>query len=102
MKRLSLAFALIGVLALGASQTAAFAADVGVSEAAPRYGAGTHRHVARRVAFPRCIEVSQPARGCPLRRYARLPWPGVPTLYAEETADYPAYVWHRCWWGEWC
>jgi hypothetical protein len=54
------------------------------------------------VVFSRCIEVSQPARGCPLHHYARLPWPGVPTLWAEETAAYPAYGWHRCWWGEWC
>jgi hypothetical protein len=101
MKRLSLTGAVIGALALGASATAVLAADYSVTEPAPRI-ARAHRHVARHVVFSRCIEVSQPARGCPLHRYARLPWPGVPTLYAEETAEYPAYVWHRCWWGEWC
>jgi len=119
MKRLFIALSLIGVLALGTAETAAIAADVEVSEPAPRHIARTHRHGARRVVlsrsiyrpvgsppnarrFPNCIEVSQPPRGCRLHHYARLPWPGVPTLYAEETAEYPTYVWHRCWWGEWC
>jgi hypothetical protein len=102
MTRLSLNFALVGALALGASETAAFAADYAVTEPPPRSIARTHWHGARRVAVSRCIEVSQPPRGCPLHHYARLPWPGVPTLYAEETAAYPAYSWHRCWWGEWC
>jgi hypothetical protein len=102
MKRLSLTVALVGALALGASATAAFAADLSGYEPAPRHIARTHWHAHRGVAFSRCIEVSQPPRGCPLHHYARLPWPGVPTLYAAETADYPAYGWHRCWWGEWC
>src|ERR1700746_271705 len=102
MKRLSLMFALIGALALGASVTAAFAADFAGTEPASRSITRTHWHAHKRVVFSRCIEVSQPPRGRPLHHYARLPWPGVPTLYAEVTADYPAYVWHRCWWGEWC
>lgn len=102
MKRLSVAFSLLGALALGASATAAFAADIAAGEPVSRGIARTHWHAHKRVVFSRCIEVSQPARGCPLHRYARLPWPGVPTLYAEETASYPAYSWHRCWWGEWC
>jgi len=88
MKRLFIALSLIGVLALGTAETAAIAADVEVSEPAPRHIARTHRHGARRVVVFRCIEVSQPPRGC--------------RLYAEETAEYPTYVWHRCWWGEWC
>src|SRR6516164_8702347 len=101
MKRLFIALSLIGVLALGTAETAAIAADVEVSEPAPRHIARTHRHGARRVVVFRCIEVSQPPRGCRLHHYARLPWPGVPTLYAVETAEYPTHVWHRCWWGEW-
>jgi hypothetical protein len=101
MKRLSLTSALIGALALGASATAAFAADFAGTEPAPRSIARTHWHVHKRVVFSRCIEVSQPPRGCPLHHYARLPWPGVPRL-DEELAYYPAYGWHRCWWGEWC
>ena len=102
MKRRSVASSLLSALALGASVTAAFAADYAVTEPAPRHIARTHWHAHQRVVFSRCIEVSQPARGCPLHHYARLPWPGVPTLWAEETAAYPAYGWHRCWWGEWC
>jgi hypothetical protein len=80
MKKTSLAIALAGLLALGASQTAGFAADLAVSEAAPRHIV-THRRVAKRVVAFRCIEVSQPPRGCPLRRYSLLPWPGIPRCY---------------------
>jgi hypothetical protein len=62
-RNIQTAFALAGVLALGASETAA------------------HWRVTKRVAVHRCIEVSQPARGCPLRRYSLLPWPGIPRCY---------------------
>jgi hypothetical protein len=81
MKRLFLAVVLAGALAFGAAQPAALAADMTSFEAAPG-GIGTvHRHVTKRVAVHRCIEVSQPARGCPLRRYSLLPWPGLPPCY---------------------
>ena len=91
MKRLSLNFALVGALALGASETAAFAADYAVTEPPPRSIAHTHWHGARRVAVSRCIEVSQPPRGCPLHHYARLPWPGVdsrPAVPCMRSADF--------------
>jgi hypothetical protein len=63
VQALSLSIALTGVFALSAFQTAA------------RWRA------TKRVAVHGCIEVSQPARGCPLRRYSRLPWPGIPRCY---------------------
>jgi len=81
MKRLSLALAVAGVLVAGAYETPGFAADFAVSEAAPRHIARTHWRVTRRVAIHRCIEVSQPPRGCALRRYSLLPWPGIPRCY---------------------
>ncbi len=80
MKRLCLVAAVAGVLALGGSQTAAVAADIGAYEAAPHRVATTHRRVTR-IVIHRCIEVSQPARGCPLRRYSLLPWPGIPRCH---------------------
>jgi len=55
MKRPALTLAIAAVLALGASQTAA------------------HWRGKKRVAVHRCIEISQPPRGCPLRRYSLLP-----------------------------
>jgi hypothetical protein len=81
MKRLSLALAVTGALALGASQRTALAADVGAYEAAPGRVAWTHGRVTKRLVAHRCIEVSQPARGCPLRRYSLLPWPGIPRCH---------------------
>jgi hypothetical protein len=92
MRGLSLSIALAGVLALGASQTAVFAADIAAREVAPRgihtkhWRATTHWRAARRVAIHRCIEVSQPARGCPLRRYSLLPWPSIPRCYLYDGA----------------
>jgi hypothetical protein len=81
MQKTSLAIALAGVLALGASPTAGIAADLAVSEPAPRHIV-THRRVAKRVVAFRCIEVSQPPRGCPLRRDPRsLAWPSIPRCY---------------------
>jgi hypothetical protein len=101
MKRLSLAFALIAAFALGVCETTAYAADFGEPGPAPRYGPRPHWRVAKRVVVRGCVEVSQPPRGCPVRLYGRLPWPGVPRPDAEF-----GYVegggWHRCWWGEWC
>src|SRR6266566_9587983 len=99
MKPFSLAFALVGMVAIGAAQTTGFAADIAVPEVAPRYIPIKHWRVTKRVV-PRCIEVSQPPRGCPLRRHGRLVWPGVPRF--EEAAYYAEPGWHRCWWGEWC
>jgi hypothetical protein len=63
MKHPFLALAMAAVLALAASQT------------------GAHWRGKKRVALHRCIEVSQPPRGCPLRWYSRLPWPGIPRCY---------------------
>jgi hypothetical protein len=106
MKPYSLAFALAGVLALGAVQTAGFAADLIPPGAAPRHVPGP-RHVTRhwraikRVVVAGCVEVSQPPRGCPVRLHGRLPWPGVPRLDAEPVY-YSEAGWYRCWWGEWC
>jgi hypothetical protein len=91
VRGLSLSVALAGVLALGASQTAAFAADI-AARATPRgvhtthRRAATHQRAARRVAIHRCIEVSQPARGCPLRRYSLLPWPAIPRCHLYDGA----------------
>jgi hypothetical protein len=92
VRGLALAIAAAGVLALGASQTAGFAADIGVSETGPRHIARTHWRATKRVAIRRCIEVSQPARGCPLRRYSLLPWPGTPRceLYGDVCVYYTA------------
>jgi hypothetical protein len=101
MKPLSLAFALVGVLTLGAAQTTGFATDLVAPGAAPRHVRAPHWRVVKRVVVPRCVEVSQPPRGCPLRRHARLVWPGVPR-FDEEPAYYAEPGWHRCWWGEWC
>jgi hypothetical protein len=83
MKRLSLAVALAGVLALGASPTAA------------------HWRATKRLAVHRCIEVSQPARGCPLRHYSLLPWPGIPRcyLYGGVCVYHTASDWEE--WGYW-
>jgi hypothetical protein len=100
LQALSLSIAAAAMLAFGAARTPAFAADISVSEAARSHFPRTHWRVARRIAVHRCIEVSQPPRGCPLRHYSLLPWPGVPRL--DEPAYYPEEVWHRCWWGEWC
>jgi hypothetical protein len=94
---LVLAFA--GMLAFGAAETAAFAADFSMSATARGDFPRTHWRVARRVVARHCIEVSQPPRGCPLRHYSRLPWPGVPRF---DEPYYLEYGWHRCWWGEWC
>ena len=86
MQRISLAIALAGVLALGAFQTAGFAADLAVPGAAPRH-IHTHWRSAKRGVALRCIEVSQPPRGCPLRRDPRsLAWPGIPRCYLYEGA----------------
>jgi hypothetical protein len=98
MKRL-LALAVAGMLAFG-TETTVFAADLSGSETGVRAFPRTHWRVTKRVVVRRCIEVSQPPRGCPLHRYSRLPWPGVPRL--DEFAYYPEYGWHRCWWGDWC
>ena len=100
LQAISLAMTIAGMLALGPVQTAVFAADFSVSETAPGGFPRTHWRVTKRIAVHRCIEVSQPPRGCPLRRYSRLPWPGVPRL--DAFAYYPEYGWHRCWWGDWC
>jgi hypothetical protein len=100
MKSFSLVLVVATVLLAGASQKAAFAADLSGYETAPGRIVTTHRHVTRRVAVRGCIEVSQPPRGCPLRHYSLLPWPSVPRL--DEPPYYPGYGWHRCWWGEWC
>jgi hypothetical protein len=96
--RVCLAFALVGVFALGASQTTGYAADFGAHGPGPRYVAKPHWRVGRRVVVRGCVEVSQPPRGCPVRLYGRLPWPGVPRF---DEAYYES-GWHRCWWGEWC
>jgi hypothetical protein len=101
MKRLCRAFALAGVLALGPFQTTGFAADLVTTEPAPRYVAKPHWRVAKRIFVRGCVEVSQPPRGCPLRLYGRLPWPGVPR-YDAAPVHYAEWGWHRCWWGEWC
>jgi hypothetical protein len=82
MKRFCSVAAVAGALALGGSQTAAVGADLGAYEAAPHRIVKTHRRVAR-VVVQRCIEVSQPARGCPLRRYSLLPWPGIPRCHLD-------------------
>jgi hypothetical protein len=100
LQALSLSIAAAGMLGLGAAQTPAFAADFGVSEPVRSDIPRRHWRVARTRVPYRCIEVSQPPRGCPLWRYSRLPWPGVPRY--EEPGYYPEYNWHRCWWGEWC
>jgi hypothetical protein len=77
MKRLSLALAVGGVLALGPSPTPGLAADI----AAPRH-VPAHWRVVTRVMVPRCIEVSGPPRGCPLRRLrGSLAWPGIPRCH---------------------
>ena len=108
MKAFSPACALVGVLALGAFATAGFAADLIAPEPVPRHvSAPRHVHtkhwrVIKRVVVAGCVEVSQPPRGCPVRLYGRLPWPGVPRPDAE-LADYvEGGGWHRCPWGEWC
>ena len=81
MQGFSLSIVLAGALAVGASQTAGYAADLVVPEASPRH-VSTHWRVAKRVAVHRCIEVSQPPRGCPLRRDPRsLAWPSIPRCY---------------------
>jgi hypothetical protein len=87
MKRLCLALAVAGALALGAFETSGFAADFAAPEPtlrhirAPRH-VRTHWRVAKRVAVPRCIEVSQPPRGCPLRWLrGSLAWPGIPRCH---------------------
>src|SRR5262249_37637579 len=54
MKRLSLALAITGALALGASQTAAFAAEIGAYEAALGRIARHHGRLIKRVAVHRC------------------------------------------------
>jgi hypothetical protein len=98
MKRL-LAFALVGAFALGASQTIGYAADYAPPGPAPRY---VHKPHWRVTVVRGCVEVSQPPRGCAVRLYGRLPWPGVPRPDAE-FADYvEGGGWHRCPWGEWC
>jgi hypothetical protein len=83
MKCLYRAVAIAGVLALGASQTAA------------------HWRASKRGPLHRCIEVSQPARGCPLWRYSRLPWPGIPRcyLYRGVCVYHTAPDWEE--WGYW-
>ena len=108
MKTLSLAFALVGVLAVGAVPMTGFAADLIAPEAAPRhvYVAPRHVHVKhrrviRRVLVAGCVEVSQPPRGCPVRLYGRLPWPGLPRL-DEVAASYAEPGWHGCRWPNWC
>jgi hypothetical protein len=79
-RRLSLSIVLAGVLALGASPTAGIAADLAVSEPAPRHIV-TRWRVAKRVVASRCIEISQRPRGCPLRRDPRsLAWPRIVSL----------------------
>jgi len=95
-----LVLAIAGTLAFGAVQTPAFAADLSVSETGVRVFPRTHWRVAKRVVLHRCIEVSQPPRGCPLHHYSRLPWPGVPR--PDALAYYPEHGWHLCWWGDWC
>ena len=106
MKPFSLAFAL-GVLALATFPTAGFAADLIAPEPVPRHvSAPRHVHtkhwrVIKRVVVRGCVEVSQPPRGCPVRLYGRLPWPGVPR-FDELAAYYAEPGWGRCGWGEWC
>jgi hypothetical protein len=100
LQALFLSIAAAGMLVLGAAQTAAYAADFTVSETVRSHVPRTHWRVTKRVVLRGCIEVSQPPRGCPLRHYSRLPWPGLPTL--AESTYYPGGDWHRCWWGEWC
>lgn len=86
MKRISLALAVAGVLALGTSQTPGFAADFAAPEPTLRH-APKHWRVTKRVALPRCIEVSQPPRGCPLWRLrGSLEWPGLPRCYLYDGA----------------
>jgi hypothetical protein len=100
--RLSLAVALVGGLALGAWQTA-LAADFGPPGATPRYVSKPHwRAVKKRVFVRGCVEVSQPPRGCPVRLYGRLPWPGEPRPDIEFAEYIEGGGWHRCPWGEWC
>jgi hypothetical protein len=83
MKRLSLALAVAGVLALGASPTAGFAADFVVRKHTPRHV--THWRVTKWAAVPRCVEVSQHPRGCPLWRLrGSLAWPGIPRCHLYE------------------
>jgi hypothetical protein len=90
MKQLSLALAVAGALALGTFPTSGFAADFAGPQSSPRYihaprHIHTHWRVTRRVAVPRCVEVSQPPRGCPLRwlRHS-LAWPSVPRCHLYE------------------
>ena len=100
MKPVSLAFAL--VLAVGAAPTIGFAADLIAPEAAPRYVTAPrhvhvkHRRVIKRVVVVGCVEVSQPPRGCPVRLYGRLPWPGLPRL-----DEVPAHYAEGGWLSEW-
>ena len=100
MRRLSLAAALAGMLALGAFETTAFAADVGVSDARRGRIAAHHWRGTRRAAVQRCVEVSQPARGCPLRQQAWA-WPGIPRchLYGDVCLYYTAPDLEQ--WGHW-
>jgi hypothetical protein len=107
MKAFSPACALVGVLALAAFPTAGFAADLIAPEPVPRHvSAPRHVHtkhwrVIKRVVVRGCVEVSQPPRGCPVRLYGRLPWPGVPRFDAAPVY-YAEAGRHRCWLGEWC
>jgi hypothetical protein len=79
MKRFSLALALAGVLALGVPATPGSAAPEFTRHHRP-----THWRVAKRVAVPRCVEVSGPPRGCPLWRLrGSLAWPGIPRCHLD-------------------
>ena len=98
MKRVSRAMTLIGVLALGMCPTMGLAADLVTTGPAHRYVPKPHWRVTKRIFVRGCVEVSQQPRGCPLRLYGRLPWPGLPRY----DAAYYESGWHRCWWGEWC
>jgi len=79
MKRLSLALGLAGVVALGASEAAAFLGDPALSKAAPSNIASTQYRGTQWVD-PHCLKPSW-SRRCRAHPRRSGAWPGLPPCY---------------------